>query len=81
MHFEPFEKETIITFNEAEDFAVVYTRMRSIMSKMKDNGFDSVKEVRDDKNILISKEYNIPINCIKISKIRKNTKQRVARKD
>jgi len=54
------ERETIITFNEEEDFAVVSTRMKRIKKDLDKLGIIPEK-VFDDYE-----EYEIPIKWVKI---------------
>jgi len=59
MHLEPFEKETVITFNEADKKAIIYTRMKSIMAILKAKGIQPTKIEKDKNDKLVSKEYEV----------------------
>jgi len=61
------ERETIITFNEEEDFAVVSTRMKRVMKELNKLNITPEKAFDDYE------EYEIPIEWVKIRPNRKTT--------
>lgn len=62
----PCERETIINWNDEEDYAVVYSCHRTIWTKMRKLGIKPVRVEKGD-----GKEYKIPKSWIKINKPKK----------
>ena len=65
------EKETIITFNEAENHAELYTCNKPIMKRLEKLCCERPEIFRFIREDCISKEYHFPKSCIKINKPRK----------
>jgi len=62
-----YEKETVVTFNEEEPFAELYTCSQSVMRKMDKlvNESDEISLYREDE---ISKTYRFPKKLFKVRK-------------
>lgn len=73
MNFEPFEKETVINFNEADDTASIYTRMRSVMTHMKNKGFEP-SEIVKEGNKVISMAWIVPVTDIVLPRKKRTRK-------
>ena len=69
MHLTSYEKETIITYNKADNTAHVYTCDSALMRKLDGFCADSqdIVMVKEDK---YSKTYELPKKWVKVSKPR-----------
>lgn len=70
MRLEPFEKETIINFNEEDKMASIYTRMKRVMTHMKNKGFEP-SEVYKEGTKIISMSWEIPVSNIALPRKKK----------
>lgn len=64
IQLEPIERETVIVFNDEEEFATIYTSQKPMMTKLDKlckNNSDTYKLVREDE---VSKTYECPKELI-----------------
>jgi len=69
-----YETETVITFNDQDDTATVYTCHRRVMTAVEKRGVMPVKEHRQDGRAL-AREYLVPKERIKINPPRRVSDQ------
>jgi hypothetical protein len=73
MKLSSFEKETVITFNEEEEHAIIYSRMKRVISYMNSRGYEILETYIDDKPYAYT--WKVPVSHIKLPFSRK-TRQR-----
>lgn len=64
-----YERETVITFNELEKEALIYTSNRGILTKCNKAGYELVRE---DK---FSKQFKCPKRCISFRNVNKKPRK------
>ena len=69
------EAETIITFNDEEDFAEIYSCQPRIWTRMKRMGIEPVGVIKGPTGRVVSKTFQVPVKWVVIKKIRKATKK------
>tara|TARA_Y100000031_G_C8070063_1_gene314714 strand:+ start:210 stop:524 length:315 start_codon:yes stop_codon:yes gene_type:complete len=65
-----YEKETIISFNEEEDKATIYSCSSSIWNKCKKLGLKQIDSSKDSKEKIISKTFEIEKKLVSFRKPR-----------
>tara|TARA_B100000315_G_scaffold237660_1_gene254638 strand:- start:171 stop:506 length:336 start_codon:yes stop_codon:yes gene_type:complete len=65
-----YEKETIISFNEEEDMATIYSCSSSIWNKCKKLGLKQIDSFKDSDGNIISKTFEIEKRLVSFRKPR-----------
>lgn len=71
----PIEKETIVNFNEEEDFAEVYSCQKFIWTKCEKLGMKLTSTVKNKEGTIISKTYECPKKWIRFIKTREYSEE------
>ena len=66
--FSPWEKETSINFNMGDKFAHMYTRMKTVMTYMKTNGYTPDRVDKDDRGNIVAMVFTVPTGNIRLPK-------------
>jgi len=73
------EKETIINWTDADDFAVVYSCHRRIWTRLEKLGIKPVRVSKSRNGRVDGKEYHVPKKWIKISRPRRMSEEQKLR--
>lgn len=84
MNLTPYERETIILFNEEEDTASVYTHNAKLIRKLKKLSAKYPDKIYEVKSVNGSVSYIVPKSCVSVrepfSEKRRKTAREIALK-